>query len=78
LISRRRDRRRHGAGADQGDTTTIQETLPEAAEQLEAAAEVTKRAVAVIEEVRAAIMDRTTCTRLVGCGALTCAAMQTC
>jgi transposase len=38
-------------GADQGDTTTIQETLPEAAEQLEAVAEVTKRAVAVIEEV---------------------------
>jgi hypothetical protein len=33
-------------GADQGDTTTIQETLPEAAEQLEAVAEVTKRAVA--------------------------------
>jgi len=50
----------------------------EAAEQLEAAAEVTKRAVAVIEEMRASIMDRTTCTRLVGCGALTCAAMQTC
>jgi hypothetical protein len=129
-------------GADQGDTTTIQETLPEAAEQLEAVAEVTKRAVAVIEEVvadkgyhqprdgsrsgdagdshvhqrtrsRAAIMDRPTpnvtpcmriavasealaenasfddagncsnapapiCTRLVGCGALTCAAIQTC
>jgi transposase len=38
-------------GADQGDTTTIQETLPEAAEQLEAVAEVTKRAVTVIEEV---------------------------
>ena len=38
-------------GADQGDTTTIQETLPEAAEQLEAVAEVTKRAVAVIKEV---------------------------
>ena len=37
-------------GADQGDTTTIQETLPEAAEQLEAVADVTKRAVAVIEE----------------------------
>ena len=38
-------------GAVQGDTTTIQETLPEAAEQLQAVAEVTSRAVAVIEEV---------------------------
>ena len=38
-------------GADQGDTTTIQETLPEAAEQLEAVAAVTDDAVAVIEEV---------------------------
>ena len=38
-------------GADQGDTTTIQETLPEAAEQLEAVAAVTEDAVAVIEEV---------------------------
>jgi len=38
-------------GADKGDTTTIQETLPEAAEQLEAVAAVTKDAVAVIEEV---------------------------
>jgi transposase len=37
-------------GADEGDTTTIQETLPEAAEQLEAVAAVTD-AVAVIEEV---------------------------
>jgi transposase len=38
-------------GADEGDTTTIQETLPEAAEQLEAVAAVTDHAVAVIEEV---------------------------
>jgi transposase len=37
--------------ADKGDTTTIQETLPEAAEQLEAVAAVTDDAVAVIEEV---------------------------
>jgi transposase len=37
--------------ADQGDTTTIQETLPEAAEQLEAVAAVADDAVAVIEEV---------------------------
>jgi transposase len=38
-------------GADEGDTTTIQETVPEAAEQLEAVAAVTDNAVAVIEEV---------------------------
>jgi transposase len=38
-------------GADEGDTTTIQETLLEAAEQLEAVAAVTEEAVAVIEEV---------------------------
>jgi transposase len=38
-------------GADEGDTTTIQATLPEAAEQLEAVAAVTDYAVAVIEEV---------------------------
>ena len=38
-------------GADEGDTTTIQDTLPEAAEQLEAVAAVTDDAVAVIEEV---------------------------
>jgi transposase len=38
-------------GADEGDTTTIQETLPEAAEQLEAVAAITDDAVAVIEEV---------------------------
>src|SRR5256885_3700900 len=38
-------------GADEGDTTTIQETLPEAAEQLEAVAAVTDDAVAVIDEV---------------------------
>src|SRR5438445_393045 len=38
-------------GADEGDPTTIQETLPEAAEQLEAVAAVTDDAVAVIEEV---------------------------
>ncbi len=38
-------------GADKGDTATIQETLPEAAEQLEAVAAVTDDAVAVIEEV---------------------------
>src|SRR5499427_1512088 len=37
--------------ADKGDTTTIHETLPEAAEQLEAVAAVTDDAVAVIEEV---------------------------
>ena len=37
--------------ADKGDTATIQETLPEAAEQLEAVAAVTDDAVAVIEEV---------------------------
>src|SRR5512145_2654030 len=38
-------------GADEGDTTTIQETLPEAAEQLEAVAAVTDDAIVVIEEV---------------------------
>src|SRR5262245_27771129 len=38
-------------GADQGDTATIQKTLPEAADQLEAVASVTDDAVAVIEEV---------------------------
>jgi len=38
-------------GADEGDTTTIQETLPEAAEQLEAVAAVTDDTVAVIDEV---------------------------
>lgn len=38
-------------GADQGDTTTIQTTLPEAAEQLEAVAAVTDDHVAIIEEV---------------------------
>ena len=38
-------------GADQGDTTTIQTTLPEAAKQLEAVATVTDDAVAVIEEI---------------------------
>src|SRR5256885_10087449 len=38
-------------GADEGDTTTIQETLPEAAEQLEAVAAVTADAGAVIEAV---------------------------
>jgi transposase len=38
-------------GADEGDTTTIQETLPEAAKQLEAVAAVTDDTVAVIEEV---------------------------
>ena len=37
--------------ADEGDTTTIQQTLPEAAEQLDAVAAVTDDAVAVIEEV---------------------------
>jgi transposase len=40
-------------GADKGDTATIQKTLPEAAEQLEAVAAVTDDAVAVIEEVGA-------------------------
>src|SRR6266850_683017 len=38
-------------GADEGDTTTIEETLPEAAEQLEAVAAVTDDAVMVIGEV---------------------------
>jgi transposase len=38
-------------GADEGDTTTIQQTLPEAAEQLEAVAAVTADGVAMIEEV---------------------------
>jgi transposase len=38
-------------GTDEGDTTTIQETLLEAAEQLEAVAAVTDDTVAVIEEV---------------------------
>jgi Transposase DDE domain len=38
-------------GADQGDTTTIQQTLPEAAEQLEAVAAVADDTVTVIEEV---------------------------
>jgi transposase len=38
-------------GVDEGDTTTIQATLPETAEQLEAVAAVTDDAVAVIEEV---------------------------
>ncbi len=38
-------------GADEGDTTTIQQTLPEAVEQLEAVAAVDGDAVAVIEEV---------------------------
>ena len=37
--------------ADEGDTATIQETLPEAADQLDAVAAVTDDAVAVIEEV---------------------------
>ena len=38
-------------GADQGDTTTIRETLPHAAKQLDAVAAVTDDSVAVIEEV---------------------------
>jgi transposase len=38
-------------GTDKGDTTTIQQTLPEAAEQLEAVAAVTDDAIVVIEEV---------------------------
>jgi hypothetical protein len=38
-------------GADEGDTTTIQETLPEAAEQLEAVAAVIDDTVTVIAEV---------------------------
>jgi transposase len=38
-------------GADEGDTATIQQTLPEAAEQLEAVAAITDDAVAVIKEV---------------------------
>jgi hypothetical protein len=40
-----------GQGADQGDTTTIQQTLPESAEQLEAVAAVTDHTVKVVEEV---------------------------
>src|SRR6266849_6506912 len=38
-------------GADEGDTTTLQETLPEAAEQLEAVAAVTEHGVETVEEV---------------------------
>ncbi|HEY7285265.1 MAG TPA: transposase [Vicinamibacterales bacterium] len=38
-------------GADEGDTTTIQHTLPEAADQLDAVVAVTNNAVKVIEEV---------------------------
>jgi transposase len=38
-------------GADEGDTTSIQHTLPEAADQLDAVAAVTNDAVKVIEEV---------------------------
>ena len=38
-------------GADEGDTTTIRATLPEAAEQLEAVATVTDNSTTVIEEV---------------------------
>jgi transposase len=38
-------------GADQGDTTTMQQTLPEAAAQLEAVAAVTDDAVEPIEDV---------------------------
>jgi hypothetical protein len=38
-------------GADEGDTTTIERTLPEAAEQLEAVAAVIDDAVTVIEEI---------------------------
>jgi Transposase domain (DUF772) len=37
--------------ADKGDTSTMQETLPEAAEQLEAVAAVTEEKVAIVEEV---------------------------
>jgi len=37
--------------ADEGDTSTMQETLPEAAEQLEVVAAVTEGTVAVIDEV---------------------------
>jgi transposase len=37
--------------ADEGDTSTMQQTLPEAAEQLEAVAAVTENETAVIEEV---------------------------
>src|SRR5205823_13394722 len=38
-------------GADEGDTKTIQKTLPEAAEQLEAVAAVTDHAIIAIDEV---------------------------
>jgi hypothetical protein len=51
--------------ADAGDTSTLQQTLPEAAEQLEAVAAVTDHAVTLIEEVvadkgyhsRASVLD---------------------
>src|SRR5690349_11121139 len=36
--------------ADEGDTSTMQQTLPEAADQLEAVAAVTEKKIAVIEE----------------------------
>src|SRR5580765_5875235 len=38
-------------GADEGDTSTMQNTLPEAAQQLEAAEAVTENEVTVIEEI---------------------------
>jgi hypothetical protein len=54
VVQRQTFRRTSPARADsphEGDTTTIQQTLPEAAEQLEAVAAVTDDAVGVIEEV---------------------------
>ena len=45
-------------GADQGDTTTIEQTLTEAAEQLEAAAAETERGGARVEQVCEVIADK--------------------
>jgi len=47
----RRDCRDHRQDADEGDTSTMQNTLPEAAQQLEAAEAVTENEVTVIEEI---------------------------
>jgi len=45
-------------GADEGDTTTIEQTLTEAAEQLEDAAEEAEREGAKVEGVRAVVADK--------------------
>jgi transposase len=45
-------------GADQGDTTTIEQTLTEAAEQLEQAAEEAERGGGQVEGVRAVVADK--------------------